>query len=158
SGIGKGIALAMAKEGAHVAIVDINEEKGQETLQELNQHTEGSLFIRDISQEENVAQIVKEVVQQFGKIDILVNNAHASKQAAFVDTTQEMFDLSFDTGIYPTVHFMQQAYPELKKTKGKVINFASGDGMSGQRSEEHTSEIQSRFDLVCRLLLERKTS
>ena len=48
SGIGKGIALAMAKEGAHVAIVDVNEEKGQETLQEINAYTEGILFIKDI--------------------------------------------------------------------------------------------------------------
>lgn len=44
SGIGKGIALAMAKEGAHIAIVDINEEKGKETLTEINQYTEGMLF------------------------------------------------------------------------------------------------------------------
>lgn len=151
SGIGKGIALAMAKEGAHVAIVDINEEKGRETLQELNQHTEGSLFIRDISQEENVAQIVKEVVQQFGKLDILVNNAHASKQAAFVDTTQEMFDLSFDTGFYPTVHFMQQAYPELKKAKGKVINFASGAGMSGQPTQTAYAAAKEAIRAITRV-------
>lgn len=132
SGIGKGMALAMAKEGAHIAIVDVNEEKGKETLAEINQYTEGMLFIKDISKQESAHEIVADVVKRFGKLDILVNNAHVSRQAPFMETTQELFDLSFGTGFYPTVHFMQAAYPELKKTKGKVINFASGAGIDGQ--------------------------
>jgi NAD(P)-dependent dehydrogenase (short-subunit alcohol dehydrogenase family) len=132
SGIGKGMALAMAKEGAHIAIVDVNEEKGKETLAEINQYTEGMLFIKDISKQERAHEIVADVVKRFGKLDILVNNAHVSRQAPFMETTQELFDLSFGTGFYPIVHFMQAAYPELKKTKGKVINFASGAGIDGQ--------------------------
>lgn len=48
-GIGRGIALAMAKEGAHIAIVDINEENGEKVLEDINGHTEGMLFIKDIS-------------------------------------------------------------------------------------------------------------
>src|SRR5699024_11481298 len=135
SGIGRGIALAMAKEGAHIAIVDINEEKGKETLEEINQYTEGTLFIKDISKEENVTQIVNEIVDKFGKLDILVNNAHASKQAPFMETTMEMFELSFGTGFYPTFHFMKAAYPELKKNKGTVINFASTEGTKGQTTQ-----------------------
>lgn len=135
SGIGRGVALAMAKEGAHIAIVDINEEKGKETLEEMNQYTEGLLFIKDISKEDNVTQIVNEVVDKFGRLDILVNNAHASKQAPFAETTMEMFDLSFGTGFYPTFHFMKASYPELKETEGKVINFASGAGISGQSTQ-----------------------
>lgn len=132
SGIGKGMALAMAKEGAHIAIVDVNEAKGKETLAEINQYTEGMLFIKDISKQESAHEIVADVVKRFGKLDILVNNAHVSRQAPFMETTQELFDLSFGTGFYPTVHFMQAAYPELKQTKGKVINFASGAGIDGQ--------------------------
>lgn len=49
SGIGRGMALALAKEGAHIVIVDINEEMGQKTLAEINQHNEGMLLIADIS-------------------------------------------------------------------------------------------------------------
>jgi len=132
SGIGRGIALAMAKEGAHIAIVDVNEEKGKETFADVNQFTEGMLFIKDITIKENVSGIVEEVVKKFGRLDILVNNAHVSRQAPFMETTLEHFDLSFGTSFYPTFHFMQAAYPELKKTKGKVINFASGAGLDGQ--------------------------
>lgn len=47
----------------------------------------------------------------------------------------DMFDLSFNTGFYPTFNFMQVAYPELKKAKGKVINFASGAGINGQPTQ-----------------------
>lgn len=135
AGIGRGIALAMAKEGAHVAIVDINEENGNKTLAELNEHKAGMLFIEDISKRENVEKIVEEVVGKFGRLDILVNNAHASKQAPFTETTMDMFDLSFNTGFYPTMNFMQVAYPELKKAQGSVINFASGAGINGQPTQ-----------------------
>lgn len=132
SGIGRGIALAMAKEGAHIAIVDVNEEKGKETFAEISQYTEGMLFIKDITKKENVYEIVSNVVKKFGKLDILVNNAHVSRQVPFMETTLEHFDLSFGTSFYPTFHFMQAAYPELKRSKGKVINFASGAGLDGQ--------------------------
>ncbi|MHC0551599.1 SDR family NAD(P)-dependent oxidoreductase [Salinicoccus sp. CNSTN-B1] len=135
SGIGRGIALAMAKEGARIAIVDINEEKGQQTLEEINQYTEGMLIIKDISKEENVKSIVDSVADKFGGIDILVNNAHASKQAMLMDTTLDMFDLSFNTGFYPTFHFMKACHPYLKKSEGKVINFSSGAGINGQPTQ-----------------------
>lgn len=78
SGIGRGMALALAKEGAHVAIVDVNEEMGKKTLAEINQHTEGMLFISDISKRENVEYVVSEVVKKRGKLDILINNAHST--------------------------------------------------------------------------------
>lgn len=151
SGIGRGIAHAMAKEGAHVAIVDVNEEKGQATLAEINEITEGMLFIKDISKPENAQLIVDEVVAKFGKLDILVNNAHASKQALFKDTTQEMFDLSFGTGFYPTFHFMQAAYPELQKTKGKVINFASGAGLDGQPTQTSYAAAKEAIRAISRV-------
>ncbi len=151
SGIGKGIALAMAKEGAHIAIVDVNEEKGQETLKEVNELTEGMLFIKDISKQENIAEIVQGVVDKFGKLDILVNNAHVSRQAPFAETTQELFDLSFGTGFYPTVHFMQAAYPELKKSQGKVINFASGAGLEGQPTQTSYAAAKEAIRAVSRV-------
>lgn len=151
SGIGRGIALAMAKEGAHVAIVDVNEEKGQATLAEVNAITEGMLFIKDISVKENAEAIVSEVVAKFGKLDIMVNNAHASRQAPFIETTQELLDLSFNTGFYPTFNFMQAAYPELKKTQGRVINFASGAGMDGQVTQTSYAAAKEAIRAISRV-------
>lgn len=151
SGIGRGMALAMAKEGAHIAIVDVNEQKGRETLAEVNRYTEGCLFIRDISVKDNAHDIVAEVVKKFGKLDILVNNAHASRQASFIDTTQEQLDLSFGTGFYPTFHFMQAAYAELKKSQGKVINFASGAGIDGQATQTSYAAAKEAIRAISRV-------
>lgn len=151
SGIGKGIALAMAKEGAHIAIIDVNEEMGRETLAEVNQYTEGLLFIKDISVKENINEIVSEVVKKFGKLDILVNNAHVSRQVPFVETTLEHFELSFGTGFYPTFYFMQAAYPELKKTQGKVINFASGAGIEGQATQTSYAAAKEAIRAISRV-------
>ncbi|HEY9577099.1 MAG TPA: SDR family oxidoreductase [Pseudobacillus sp.] len=150
-GIGRGIALAMAKEGAHVAIVDVNEENGKKTLEEVNQLTEGMLFIKDISVKENIEAIVSEIVSRFGKIDVLVNNAHASKNVPFTETTMEHFDLSFGTGFYPTFHFMKACYPELKKTKGKVINFASGAGLEGQVTQASYAAAKEAIRAISRV-------
>ncbi|MGG0668911.1 SDR family oxidoreductase [Lederbergia citrisecunda] len=151
SGIGRGIALAMAKEGAHIAIVDVNEEKGNETLAEVSHYTDGLLFIKDITNKENVYEVVAEVVKKYGQLDFLVNNAHVSRQALFVETTQEHFDLSFGTGFYPTFHFMQAAYPELKKTQGKVINFASGAGLEGQMTQTSYAAAKEAIRAISRV-------
>lgn len=79
--------------------------------------------------------IVDETVQAFGKINILVNNAHVSKQVMLVETSAEDFALSFNTSFYPTFYLMQLCYPYLKETKGSVINFASGAGLSGMPTQ-----------------------
>jgi NAD(P)-dependent dehydrogenase (short-subunit alcohol dehydrogenase family) len=151
SGIGRGIALAMAKEGAKIVIVDVNEEKGKETLAEVNKYTESMLFIKDISIKENVYEIVEEVVKKFGKLDIMVNNAHVSRQAPFIETTQDHLNLSFGTGFYPTFHFMQAAYPELKKSQGKVINFASGAGLDGQVTQTSYAAAKEAIRAISRV-------
>ncbi|SIT87951.1 SDR family NAD(P)-dependent oxidoreductase [Edaphobacillus lindanitolerans] len=132
-GIGRGMALAFAKEGAKVAIVDINEELGNETQKELQSYSPDSFFIKgNLMDRENLGNLIEEAVSRFGKLDILVNNAHASTQKPFIETTQKDLDLSFGTGFYPTFCLMQAAYPHLKQSRGSIINFASGAGLNGQ--------------------------
>ncbi len=94
------------------------------------------------------------VTEKFGKIDILVNNAHVSRQASFIETTEELLDLSFGTGFYPTFHFfhfMQAAYPELKKAQGKVINFASGAGLDGQVTQTSYAAAKEAIRAISRV-------
>lgn len=132
SGIGRGIAMAFVKEGAKVAIIDLNEEAGNQTIKELQEFQPESIFIQANLMEHNkLAGLTTQIAEKFGKIDILVNNAHASKMSSIEETTQENFDLSFNTGFYPTFYFMQAALPYLKETKGKIINFSSGAGLNG---------------------------
>ncbi|KOO48351.1 SDR family oxidoreductase [Viridibacillus sp. FSL E2-0187] len=135
-GIGGGMAKAMVKEGAIVAIVDLNEEAGEAMAKELQEISPKSSFIQaNLMDRDNLGNIVKTVAEKYGKIDVLVNNAHASKQVSIEETTQADLDLSFGTGFYATFYLMQAALPYLKETKGNVINFASGAGLAGHETQ-----------------------
>jgi len=135
-GIGSGMAKAMAKEGAIVVIVDLNEETGKAMEKELQAISPKSMFMQaNLMDRENLPNIIKTVVEKYGKLNVLVNNAHASKQVTIEDITQEDLDLSFNTGFYPTFYLMQAALPYLKETKGNVINFASGAGINGHETQ-----------------------
>lgn len=135
-GIGFGMAKAMVKEGAIVTIVDVNEETGHASEKLLQEISPKSMFLKaDLMDRENLPNIVKTVVDKYGKLDVLVNNAHASKQLTFENITQADLDLSFGTGFYPTFYLMQAALPYLKETKGNIINFASGAGLAGHETQ-----------------------
>jgi len=136
AGIGSGIAKAMVKEGAIVTIVDLNEETGKSTEKELQAFSPQSMFLKaNLMDRENLGTIVSTVVEKYGRLDVLVNNAHASKQKTIEETTQEDLDLSFGTGFYPSFYLMQAALPYLKESKGNVINFASGAGLNGHETQ-----------------------
>ncbi|MEK3953109.1 SDR family NAD(P)-dependent oxidoreductase [Psychrobacillus sp. FSL K6-1464] len=135
-GIGFGMAKAMAKEGAIVAIVDVNEETGKASEKLLQEISPRSMFLKaDLMDRENLPNIIKTIVDNYGKLDVLVNNAHASKQLTIENITQADLDLSFGTGFYPTFYLMQAALPYLKETKGNIINFASGAGLAGHETQ-----------------------
>ncbi|MGN4127970.1 SDR family NAD(P)-dependent oxidoreductase [Lysinibacillus sphaericus] len=116
-GIGSGMAKAMVKEGAIVTIVDLNEETGKAMEKELQQISPKSMFLQaNLTEREHLPKIIDTVVAKYGKLDVLVNNAHASKQV-------------------PTFYLMQAALPHLKESKGNIINFASGAGLAGHETQ-----------------------
>ena len=136
--IGYGIATAYAKEGANIVITGRNVKKLEDAKEEL----ERLYGIRvlpvqgDISagsdNKATAEAVVAKVVEVFGGIDVLINNAQASASGVtLADHTLEQFDLALYSGLYATFHYMQAAYPYLAKAKGSVINFASGAGLFG---------------------------
>ncbi|MBM4483849.1 SDR family oxidoreductase [Rhodococcus hoagii] len=135
-GIGRAITRVFSREGAKVLFVDISDENGFALEKEITEAGgEGKFLNVDISQKDSAEAIRDAAVAAFGRIDILVNNAHASRQAPLLEQTQEMFDLSFGTGFYPTVHLMQACYPQLKESKGSIINFGSSSGLEGMPTQ-----------------------
>lgn len=135
-GIGSGMAKAMAKEGAIIAVVDLNAETGKAMEQELQAISPKSMFLEaNLMEREKLVDIVETVVGHYGKLDVLVNNAHASTQKPFEEITQKDLDLSFGTGFYPTFYLMQAALPYLKESQGNIINFASGAGLAGHATQ-----------------------
>lgn len=151
-GIGQGMATAFVKEGAVVAIVDVNEEIGQQTVKELQNYQSESMFIpANLMEHDKLAGIVEQVVERYGKLDILVNNAHASRIKSFEETTRDDMDLSFNTGFYPTFYLMQAALPHLKKTKGNIINFASGAGIKGDVNQVSYAAAKEAIRAITRV-------
>ncbi|MEO8815968.1 MAG: SDR family oxidoreductase [Mycobacterium sp.] len=148
-GIGRGITRAFVKEGAQVLIVDINDESGHALAAELG--TAVRYFGADISLPESSATICATAVEAFGSVSVLVNNAHASKQAPLLATTQEMFDLSFSTGFYPTLWLMQACHAQLKAAEGSVINFASGAGIEGQPNQASYAAAKEAIRAISRV-------
>lgn len=148
-GIGRGIVRAFAKEGAKVLIVDINDELGQALEAEIG---DAAKYLNaDISKEPSAEQICAAAVEAFGKVDVLVNNAHASRQAPLLETSQEMLDLSFGTGFYPTFWLMKACHPQLVANEGSVINFASGAGLEGQVNQGSYAAAKEAIRAISRV-------
>src|SRR5690625_7417963 len=107
-GIGQGIATSFVKEGAKVVIVDLNEEAGEEVVKNLQAYESNSMFMQaDLTEHSKMKDIVKDMVDKYGKLDILENNAHAYKMASIDETTQEVIDFSLNTGVYQSFYLLQ---------------------------------------------------
>lgn len=136
--IGYGIATAYAKEGANLVLTGRNVKKLEDAKEELEcLYGVKVLAVQaDVNagadNEAAVAEVVKQAIDAFGRIDVLINNAQASASGVtLADHTKEQFDLAVYSGLYATFYYMKACYPYLKETKGTVINFASGAGLFG---------------------------
>lgn len=136
--IGYGIATAYAKEGANLVLTGRNMKKLTDAKEELERlYGIQVLPIQaDVSagadNETVVQKVVDQAVDTFGSIDVLINNAQASASGVtLADHTTEQFDLALYSGLYAAFYYMKACYPHLAKSKGTVINFASGAGLFG---------------------------
>lgn len=136
--IGYGIATAYTKEGANIVITGRNPQKLNDAKEELERLYKVRVLPvqADISagadNESIVASVVEKAVAEFGGIDVLINNAQASASGVpLKDHTTAQFDLAVYSGLYAAFYYMKACYPYLAKSKGTVINFASGAGLFG---------------------------
>ncbi|MCM1056143.1 MAG: SDR family oxidoreductase [Firmicutes bacterium] len=136
--IGYGIATAYAKEGANLVITGRNVKKLEDAKEELERlyGIKVLAVAADVSagsdNEASVNDVVRQTMDAFGRIDVLINNAQASASGVtLADHTTEQFDLALYSGLYAAFYYMKACYPHLKETKGTVINFASGAGLFG---------------------------
>ncbi len=136
--IGYGIATAYAKEGANLVITGRNVKKLESAKEELERLYNIQVLIvqADVNagadNEAVVANVVKQTIDTFGSIDVLINNAQASASGVpLAEHTTEQFDLALYSGLYAAFYYMKACYPYLAEAKGSVINFASGAGLFG---------------------------
>ena len=136
--IGYGTAPAYAKEGANLVLTGRNLKKLEEAKEELERLYGIKVLVvqADVSygadNEAVVENVVKQAVETFGRIDVLINIAQASASGVtLADHTTDQFNLAIYSGLYATFYYMKACYPHLVETKGTVINFASGAGLFG---------------------------
>ena len=124
SGIGRETCLLFAEQGAKVVGVDINEKEGAETIRKIHDNGGQALFFKaDVSKAANCKNMIDTAVVQYGRLDILFNNAGImhSKDDDAVNTEEEVFDLTYAVNVKGVFLGCKFGIPALRKTGGGVI-------------------------------------
>jgi 3-oxoacyl-[acyl-carrier protein] reductase len=126
-GMGKSHALAFARAGARVALSDISLEDCQKVAEEIEKEGAEALALKcDVSQKEEVDNMIKSVIEKWGRIDILVNNAGICQFKPFLELTEEEWDKTLDINLKGYFLCAQAAAKEMvKQKKGAIVNIAS---------------------------------
>lgn len=132
-GIGSATCLAFGELGATVIAADIKSDQFQ-NLQETFAELSGTIDCRevDITQSQNCADFVENIIQQYGRIDILFNNAGTTCRADVIETTEQEWDLVMQVNLKSIFLMSKYALPHMVKARsGNIINTASGWGING---------------------------
>jgi meso-butanediol dehydrogenase/(S,S)-butanediol dehydrogenase/diacetyl reductase len=128
-GVGRGIALAMAAEGAAVAVAGRTASKLERTCAEIRERGGRAVPIQcDVKQAESLERCVRTVLDTFGRLNILVNNAQEVALGPLMTVSDEAFNAGWESGPLATFRLMKLCYPYLKGG-GSIINLGSTSAM-----------------------------
>jgi NAD(P)-dependent dehydrogenase (short-subunit alcohol dehydrogenase family) len=133
-GYGKGIAMALAREGCDIISADIDLKGAEQTAAEVKALGRQALVTKvDIRNRDEVNDMVKRGLEKFGKIDILINNAGvSSKWKPFVEMTREDWDYDIGVNLYGQMNVAQAVLPHMvSRRAGRIINTSGGQGIPG---------------------------
>ena len=133
SGIGRATAMLLAREGAAVTVVDINEAGGQAVADAIAEEGGRAIFVRaDVTRAEDCQRVVQETVDAFGGVDILYNNAGVIRRADVVETTEEEWDWVMAVNVKSIFLMCKYVVPVMAAAGGgSIINTGSGWGLKG---------------------------
>lgn len=131
SGIGRALAIQACKEGAKIALSDVNEAELENTKQQCLQHTSEVLVtVLDVSKRSQVNNWADEVVKHYGNVNVIINNAGVNLTASFDEMTQKDFEWVMDIDFWGVVYGCRAFLPHLKKADwGQVVNISSLFGL-----------------------------
>ena len=137
SGLGRGIALALAREGARVAVVDLNEAGARDTVEAIAKDGgQAAAWHADISDKARIDQVVAEIISRWGTVDILVNNAGLDRVGPFVNSSEAEWDLILRVNLKGPIVCTRAVLDEMtRKGYGKIVNIASDAGRVGSTGE-----------------------
>src|SRR5438874_8973726 len=132
-GIGKAIALRFAHEGADIAVLDVNEETAEETAGQVRAAGRGAhVETADVGDPDAIAAGVQSVVEELGRLDVLVNNAGIEKRAAFLELDPADWRRQLEVNLSGTFYCSQAAAREMAKHRyGRIVNISSVAGLIG---------------------------
>lgn len=132
-GIGQGIALAFAKEGARVLITGRTQETLETTVRAIESAGgEAAWIVGTAGVRADAEAAAVKAIDCFGRVDILVNNAQSSRPGtSFEDHDDDLFAMTLGSGLYGTFQHMQAVLPHMKASGGSIINFGSREGIFG---------------------------
>lgn len=127
SGIGEATVIHFAKEGAEVAILDYNEANAQKVAEKCKAFGKRVLVIKaDVSKDEEAKAAIKQIFEEFGRLDVLVNNAGIAREGKLLDNTlMNTFDEVLKTNLRGVVLMTSLATPHLIASKGCIVNTSS---------------------------------
>jgi NAD(P)-dependent dehydrogenase (short-subunit alcohol dehydrogenase family) len=134
-GIGRGIARRLAREGAVIVVAELREESGARVARELRDDLRATArFVpTDVSRKEQIQRLVETTLGEFGRVDILVNNAQTfTELVPLEEKTDAMMAASLDSGAWGTFWTMQAVFPSMREQHyGRIVNFCSLNMVTG---------------------------
>jgi len=132
-GIGKAIAIALAREGANIITIDVDIQTAEEVTKEIKSLDRQALAIRvDVSDSKEVNRMVQLVLKKFKRVDILVNNAAIIKRGSIEDLKEDDWDRVIDVNLKGAFNCMKAVVGIMKKQRyGKIVNISSIAGKIG---------------------------
>lgn len=148
SGIGEGICLELAKQGAKVAVTDINEEGAKRVANIINENVGiGRAYKLDVTDMQNISEIGSLVKEEFGLVDIWVNSAGISIITPFFEHTEEIWDLTMDINLKGQFLCCKEAISQmLENGGGSIINMSSQSGKVG--TNNYQAYCASKFGVI----------
>ena len=136
-GIGRAIALALAREGAHVAVLDVVKENADAVRREIEAlGAKGLALVADLRTRADVERAIAALVAQWGQLDIVVNNAGWDRMQPFLESDEETWDRIIGVNFKGTLYVLKAALPHMvQRGGGRVINIASDAGRVGSSNE-----------------------
>ena len=140
-GIGEAISMTLAKEGAAIAVIDVNLEKAQATVENIKKlGVDAEAFKADVSNNADVAAVVDKIVDRFKKIDILVNNAGVTRDNLLIRMSEQEWDLVIAINLKGTFNFTQKVGRVMMKQRtGAIVNISSVIGLMGNAGQTNYS-------------------
>lgn len=145
-GIGRAIAIELAKEGASVAINYAGNVKAAEEVKAIIEEAGGKAIIlqADVSNEQAAAEMVEKVIAEFGGIDILVNNAGITRDSLFIRMKSEDWNAVINTNLTSMFNCTKVAAKYMvKQRKGRIINLSSVSGIMGNIGQTNYSAAKA---------------